>query len=273
MAQEILDKIKEFATTTGLNLVLALLLVIIGYRLIQFLSKRMGRSPAFSRMDPGAQSFIRSFLKIVLIIILILTAASMIGVPMTSILALLGSAGLAIGLALQGALGNLAGGLIILIFKPFRVGDYVDTKDGSGTVREINVFYTILVTPDNQIITLPNGILTNASITNYSSESKRRLNLEISVGYTSDIELVKQVLLEQVQKHPAILSEPELPFCRLVQHGDNALVFALRAWCLTENYWATRFDILENVKIAMDQHGIEIPYPQRTIHLLQSKDV
>ena len=273
MAQEILDKIKEFATTTGLNLVLALLLVIIGYRLIQFLSKRMSRSPAFSRMDPGAQSFLRSFLKIVLIIILILTAASMIGVPMTSILALLGSAGLAIGLALQGALGNLAGGLIILIFKPFRVGDYVDTKDGSGTVREINVFYTILVTPDNQIITLPNGNLTNAAITNFSSENTRRLNLEISVGYTSDIELVKQVLLEQVQKHPSVLSEPELPFCRLVKHGDNALVFALRAWCLTENYWATRFDILENVKIAMDQQGIEIPYPQRTIHLLQSKDI
>jgi len=121
MAQEILAQVKTFATTTGLNLVLALLLVIIGYQLIQFMSKRMGRSPAFSRIDPGAQSFIRSFLKIVLIVILILTAASMIGVPMTSILALLGSAGLAIGLALQGALGNLAGGLIILIFKPFRV--------------------------------------------------------------------------------------------------------------------------------------------------------
>ncbi len=268
MAQEILDKIKEFATTTGLNLVLALLLIIIGYRLIQFLAKRMGRSPAFSRMDPGAQSFIRSFLKIVLIIILFLTAASMIGVPMTSILALLGSAGLAIGLALQGALGNLAGGLIILIFKPFRVGDYVDTKDGSGTVREINVFYTILVTPDNQIITLPNGNLTNAAITNYSSENTRRLNLEVSTPHSVDIEQIKALLLDHAKSHPDILQQPE-PFCRLLRQGESTLVFALRAWCSTAHYWDIYHDLLEKIKNSFDENDIAMPVAKLNVRLEQ----
>lgn len=266
MVQEMIDKTVGFATTTGLNLVLALLLVLIGYRLIQFLSKRMGRSPGFSRMDPGAQSFIRSFLKIVLIIILVLTAANMIGVPMTSILAVLGSAGLAIGLALQGALGNLAGGLIILIFKPFRVGDYVDTKDGAGTVREINVFYTILMTPDNQVITLPNGNLTNAAITNYTSEPMRRLNLEISTPHAVDLEQIKSLLLGHARSHPEILQQPE-PFCRLLRQGESTLVFALRAWCPTALYWNIYHDLLEQIKNSFDANEIAMPVAKLDVRL------
>lgn len=253
-------QIVEFATTTGIKLVLAILLLIFGRWLIRFGLRRLSGSRAFSGMDPGARTFLRSFSSVVLMIILILTAASIIGVPLTSVMALLASAGLAIGLALQGALGNLAGGLIILIFKPFRVGDYIETSGGSGTVQEINIFYTIMITPDNQRITLPNGNLTNSAITNFSSEPTRRMNLELSVAFDSDIEQVKTLLLAVATAHPAVQAEPA-PFCRLVRHSDIGMVFALRTWVKREQYWDTYHDLLEAVKASFDQQGIVIPSP------------
>ncbi len=263
---QVWDLIVEFATATGIKLVLALLLLLIGMRLIKVLVRRFSRSATFSRIDPSAQSFIRSFASIVLTITLVLTAASIVGVPMTSVMAVLASAGLAIGLALQGALGNLAGGLIILIFKPFRVGDFVDTQAGSGTVREINIFYTILVTPDNQVVTIPNDSLTKAAIVNYTSETTRRLNLELAVPDTTDMEKARQLLLDLVSRHPDILAEPA-PFCRVIRHNRDAQVFVLRAWCATDRYWDTYFDLMESIKISLGQQGIRLVHPEMDVRL------
>lgn len=260
------NMVAEFATTVGINLVLALVLLLVGMKLIRVVTRRIGKSPAFSKIDPSAQTFFRSFASIVLTITLVMTAAGIVGVPLTSVMAILASAGLAIGLALQGALGNLAGGLIILIFKPFRVGDYVDTQGGSGTVKEINIFYTILITADNQRITLPNGTLTNSAIVNYSTEATRRINLEFTVPNTASIEEIKQLLLAQANRHPAILSEPE-PFCRLVKNSDKALIFALRVWCPAQDYWNTHFDLLESIKNEFDLRGIKIPNPQMDVYI------
>ena len=208
-----------------------------------------------------------SFVSIGLKIMLFISIAGYLGLEMTSILAVLASAGLAIGLALQGALGNLAGGMMILIFKPFRVGDYIDTHTDAGTVKEINIFYTVLYTVDNNRIMLPNGALTNSSITNYSMEQKRRVDLTFTTSYQADIKRVRQLLLDVAVSHPLTIVDPAEPFCRLSAHGDSALSFVLRTWTLAENYWELRFDLLEQVKQAFDQNDIEIPYPQLDLHL------
>lgn len=264
--QEIWQQIKQFATTAGIKLVLAIVLLVVGFWLIRHVMRLVSKSKGFNKIDPGARSFIRSFTSIVLKLLVVISAAHTLGVPLTSVVALLASAGLAIGLALQGALGNLAGGLMILIFKPFRVGDVIDTKDGMGIVLEINIFYTILKTFDNRRITMPNGNLTNAAITNFSVESKRRVDMKFSTGYDADIDQVRQIILNIVTSHELVDQDPE-PFCRLESHGDNALIFVLRVWCNASDYWTIYFDVLETVKRTFDANGISIPYPQLDVHL------
>lgn len=263
---KIIDMALEFATTAGIKLLLAVILLIVGFKLIKLILKFMSKTEWFNKIDLSAQTFIRSFASIALKIILVLTAAAIIGVPMTSVVALLASAGLAVGLALQGALSNLAGGLMILVFKPFQVGHFIDAGSNAGSVMEINIFYTVLKTPDNRIITLPNGNLANSAVTNFSAEDKRRLDLEFTVGYESDIEQVKRIILDIALGHPLILADPE-PFCRLLKHGDSALVFVLRVWCNAADYWPLNFDLLETIKKSFDENGIAIPYPQMDIHL------
>ena len=264
--EKIIELVIEFATTAGIKLILAIILLIAGLKLISIMSKFLSRTRWFNKIDPSAQTFIRSFAAIALKIILILTIAAILGVPMTSVVALLASAGLAIGLALQGALGNLAGGLMILIFKPFQVGHFIDTHSDAGIVQEINIFYTVLRTPDNRIITLPNGSLSNSAVINFSAEDKRRIDINFSTSYETDIELVKRPLLEIATEHPLALQDPE-PFCRLREHGDSALVFVLRVWCNAVDYWPMYFDLMETVKKKFDERGISIPYPQMDVHL------
>lgn len=270
---DILDQIIEllivFATTTGLKIVISIIILIVGLKLIKVLLKVISRSKGFTKIDPSAHGFILSFVSISLKILLGISIATFLGLEMTSVLAVLASAGLAIGLALQGALGNLAGGLMILIFKPFRVGDYIDNHTDAGTVSEINIFYTVLKTIDNNRIMLPNGGLTNTSIVNYSMEERRRIDLVFTTAYDADIEKVKSILLSIASDHELAINEPAEPFCRLVEHVDSALSFTLRVWTMSENYWPMRFDLIEQVKKAFDQNNIEIPYPQMDVHLDQ----
>lgn len=263
--QEIWQQIKQFATNAGIKLVLAIVLLVIGFWLIRHIMRLVSKSKGFNKIDPGARSFIRSFASIALKVLLVISAVTLLGVPMTSVVAILASAGLAIGLALQGALGNLAGGLMILIFKPFRVGDVIDTKDGMGIVLEINIFYTILKTFDNRRITLPNGNLTNAAITNFSVEEKRRVDMKFSTSYEADIDQVIRIILDIVNSRELVDQEPE-PFCRLESHGDNALIFVLRFWCDASEYWNNYFDVLETVKKSFDANGISIPFHQLDVH-------
>ncbi len=256
----------ELATTAGVRLLLAIVVLVIGLKLIKWTIKIIAKGKGYQKMEAGVQSFFKSFLNIVLDILLFITVASIVGIPITSFVTLLASAGVAIGLALQGALSNLAGGLMILIFRPFKVGDFIEANGHSGTVRAITVFYTILVTPDNKHVTMPNGSLTNSSIVNYSSEDTRRLDLTYSVSYDADIGKVKQLLLQAAETHQLVRKEPA-PMARLKEHGDSSLNFLLRIWCRSGDYWTVQYDLLESVKTAFDQEGISIPYPQLDIHL------
>ena len=261
-----LSIIVQFATSFGIKLLGAILIFVVGIKLTAWLAKVIRTSPKLDKLDMSLRSFLTSFIKIVLYIILVITVAMILGVPATSFITILASCGVAVGLALQGSLSNFAGGLMILFFKPFKVGDYIEALGESGTVVGISVVYTELLTVDNKRITIPNGSLTNSTIKNYSTEELRRVDLSFSVAYNSSDEQVKAIIHEVIASHPMALQDPA-PFVRLSQHGDSALVYAARIWCKSADYWTVYFDVLENVKTAFDQNSISIPFPQMDIHI------
>ena len=212
------------------------------------------------------RSFLASTANILLYFVLIITVASTLGIPATSFITILASCGVAIGLALQGALSNFAGGLMLLLFKPFKVGDFIEVSGESGTVTEVTVVYTVILTTDNKRITIPNGTLTNSVIKNYSAEELRRVDLTFNTSYDCNIDKVKDIITQVIEAHPMTLSEPE-PLVRLSAHSDSSLTYTVRAWCKSENYWDVNFDLTEQVKKAFDNNNIQIPYPQVDVHL------
>lgn len=243
----------------------AVLVLFLGFRLIRFLAKRFERSKLYGRLDPGLASFTASIAKVLLYIGLFLIVLGILGVETASFLALFTSGGVAVALAFQGAVSNLAGGVMILLFHPFRVGDYIETSSIAGTVKEVNVLYTIIVTPDNKRVTVPNGILTNTEITDYSAETTRRIDLMFSVSYRSDVEQIKALLLGVAREQENVLIDPE-PQARLQKYGDSALEFVLRVWVKPEAYWDVYYDLNEAVKKCFDENGVEIPFPQLDVH-------
>ena len=266
------QSIKEFFSSAFgeflVSLAVAILVLGVGWILIKWILKLLSRSKLSKKMDKSAFTFFRSAISITLKVVLILTAASIVGVPSASIIALIGSIGVAIGLALQGSLSNLAGGLMILIFKPFAVGDYIQPQDTEGgTVKDISIFYTTLLTVDNRTIVLPNGDLSNKPMENYTKMDKRRLDMRFSVGYDSDIEKVKMVMQKVIDRQEKLHREPA-PFARLREMGDSALIFEMRSWCNTDDYWSCYFDINEQMKEAFDAAGFNIPYPQMDVHMV-----
>lgn len=264
--EKLLDFLFQFATTWGTKLLGAIIIFIVGLKLIKFLINWIKTAPKLDKLDDSLRSFLGSFSNIVLYALLFITIAMILGVPATSFITILASCGVAIGLALQGSLSNFAGGLMILFFKPFKVGDYIEASGESGTVVDISVVYTVILTADNKRITIPNGTLTNSVIENYSAEDLRRVDLTFSAGYNCDVEKVKSVISEVVNSHPLALKDPE-PFVRLSAHSDNALTYTVRVWCKNEDYWDVHFDVTEKVKLAFDKNDIEIPYPQLDVHL------
>ncbi|PWM41641.1 MAG: mechanosensitive ion channel protein MscS [Clostridiales bacterium] len=263
--QTLLKELVSWATSAGLRLIFCLILLAVGLRLIKWAVRRLHDGKGFSKMEPGLRAFLTSALRITLNALLFLTIAGIMGIPMASFVTVLASCGVAVGLALQGSLGNLAGGVMLLLFHPFRLGDYIETADVSGTVKDISVFYTTLATPDNKTITIPNGNLTNSTITNYSTSTQRRVDLTFGVDYETDMEEMKALLLETARAHPLVLRDPE-PFARLSENGDSAMVYSLRVWCGSADYWTVYFDLLEQVKKKLDEKGISIPFPQMDIH-------
>ena len=261
-----LKNVGEQAFYFLIRLAAAGLLLFIGSKLIKFLMNRFKRSKLYQKMDPGLASFMASGSRIVLYIILILMCFGVLGIETASFLALFTSGGVAIGLAFQGAVTNLAGGVMILLFHPFRVGDYIETTEIAGTVNAISVLYTVVLTPDNKRVTVPNGSLTNAAITNYSAEGQRRVELTFSVSYDCDIDKVKQILLSVAESDPKALKDPA-PLARLKTQSASSLDFVLRVWCAPENYWDLYFDLNENEKKALDEAGMEIPFPQMDVHM------
>lgn len=258
----------ELGASVGLKLLMALIVVFIGHKLIKFLKKWILNSHKLDKVDIGVRSFLASFAKIALYIVLFITVAMILGIPTTSFITALASCGVAIGLAMQGSLSNFAGGIMILIFKPFKVGDFIKTADASGTVEEITVVYTILKTADNKMVTIPNGTITNAVIENYSAHSTRRVEIDFEVEYSCDVDKVKSVLMDIMKENPMVLSDPE-PFARVSAHCDNKLTYAARAWCKSEDYWDVSFDLREKVKKEFEAQGIEIPLPKMDVRVNQ----
>lgn len=264
--QKIFDTLIEFGMSFGAKIIASLIVLIVGIKLIKLVKKKLQTSSKFDKLDVGVRSFAASFSEIALYIVLFITLAMILGIPTTSFITALASCGVAIGLAMQGALGNLAGGIMILIFKPFNVGDYVKAQGGEGTVSKITIMYTIITTVDNKTITIPNGTLTNAVIENYSKEELRRVDLVFSTGYDCDVDKVKKLLNDTVVSNEKVLKEPE-PFARLSKHGDSALEYTVRAWCKSADYWTVYFDLTEQIKKAFDENGVSIPYPQMDVHI------
>lgn len=264
--EESLKKLLDVLISSGVKILEAVLILWIGSKLIKLLIKGIKKGRLFTRMEKSLQSFLLSFITTSLKVILFISIASFLGVPMTSLITVLGSAAVAIGLALQGGLSNLAGGVMILFFKPFKIGDYVDTHADSGTVTDISLFYTTLQTPDNRTIMLPNGNLVNNPIVNYSKLEERRLDLTISVDYATDIEKVKTVITETVLNDERIIKEKDI-FVRLNEMADSSLNFVVRVWVKSSDYWPVNFDLKENIKKALDKNNISIPFPQMDVHV------
>ena len=263
---KLLDKLNELWVDAGLKLIYVIVILVVGGKLIKLITKLITKGKGFNKLDKSVASFLLSFIKIVLNIVLIITIAGIIGIPSTSIITLLGSAGVAIGLAMQGGLSNIAGGLIILIFKPFKVGDFIDTHTDSGTVKSISLFYTTLVTPDNRIVSIPNGNLANSPSINYSTAKTRRLDIDLDISYDNSITDVKKSITKVLDKEKRIDREKEI-FIRLTEYKESSIKYTIRVWVNHDDYWNVRFDLLENIKKAFEDDGIKIPYNQLDVHI------
>lgn len=250
----------------GKTLIVVLLIWIIGKKLIKLALNLLKKGLERGKVEAGVETFLMSLVRIVLHGILILTIAGTIGFETTSVVTLVGSAGLTIGLALQGSLSNFAGGVLILILKPFVIGDYIVVGGDEGTVTSIDIFYTKLLTPDNRCIVLPNGALSNSNLVNVTNQKKRRIDLVISVAYDSDIDKVKAVLLDLAKNHEFVLQEePQMAF--ISQFAASSIDMNLRFWVASENYWPTLWDMREKVKAAFDANGITIPFNQLDVSI------
>ncbi|WP_051237841.1 mechanosensitive ion channel family protein [Lacticigenium naphthae] len=249
-------------------IVLALITFAVGSAAIKIIVRIVGNQIEKSKLDSSLKPFLKSVLSVALKIVLIITVVGILGIPTASFVAMLGAAGLAIGLAFQGSLSNLAGGVLLLFMRPFSVGDYIEASGFDGTVKAIQILYTELITPDNKVIYIPNGDLANSGIVNYSVNSTRRVDFTFGVGYETDNQHVLTTLKGVVNKHTAILQDPE-PFVRLSAHGDSVVEYTVRVWVNAEDYWDVHFDILEEVKTTFDAENISIPYPQMDVHVNQ----
>lgn len=254
--------------TFGLKVLAALVAFFIGRLVIRWIRKIVRRSFERSGADKGVEQFVDSLLKYGLYALLVFSLISSLGFDTTSVAAVLASGGVAIGLALQGSLSNFAGGVLILLLKPFVVGDYIieDTNGKEGTVKEIQIFYTKLSTIDNKTIVIPNGMLTNNSITNATAKDERQLDLRVGISYDADIRQAKNVIEELLEKDECIIKNEQINVF-VHELADNAVVLGIRAWVKNEEYWTTRWRLLEEIKLLLDENGIEIPYPQMTVHM------
>ena len=254
--------------TFGLKVLAALVAFFIGRLVIRWIRKIVRRSFERSGADKGVEQFVDSLLKYGLYALLVFSLISSLGFDTTSVAAVLASGGVAIGLALQGSLSNFAGGVLILLLKPFVVGDYIieDTNGKEGTVKEIQIFYTKLSTIDNKTIVIPNGMLTNNSITNATAKDERQLDLRVGISYDADIRQAKNVIEKLLEKDECIIKNEQINVF-VHELADSAVVLGIRAWVKNEEDWETRWRLLEEIKILLDENGIEIPYPQMTVHM------
>lgn len=256
-----------------ISVLLALMVFVIGVKVIKWLRKIVRKSLERANVDKGVQQFLDSMLKFGLYALLLFSIGKKFGLDTASVAALFASAGVAIGLALQGSLSNFAGGVLILLLKPFVVGDYIieDTNKNEGTVAEIQIFYTKLYTLDNRTVIIPNGTLANNSITNITAQDRRRLDLRVDISYQADLKKAKRILEQLLVQDECILQEEEKNIF-VDSLGESSVVLGLRAWVKTEEYWKTRWKLIEEIKLTFDKEGIEIPYKQVDVHVVEMKN-
>jgi len=260
--QRYLDLVINFVEKNAGNVIVALLILIIGLWLVKKIVKLTKKIMGKRGVDVTLQKFLGDLIGWILKILIFITAISQVGVETTSFIAILGAAGLAVGLALQGSLANFAGGALIMIFKPFKVGDLIEAQGEIGVVKEIEIFTTKLTGLSNKQIIIPNGTLSNGNIINYTVLGTRRVDFTFGVSYDADIKQTKEVLMEVIKNHPNVLKEPA-PSVNVSELADSSVNFAVRPWCKSEDYWTVYFDVMEAAKLALDKAGIEIPYPHQ----------
>lgn len=267
-AEQILNQINQIVLEYGPKLIGAIAVWIIGGWVIKALTNRFNKMLEKRETDESLKPFLKSLVGSLLKVLLIITVLGMLGVQMTSFIAILGAAGLAVGLALSGTLQNFAGGVMILIFKPFKVGDVIEAQGFLGKVSEIQIFNTILKTPDNKTIIIPNGGLATSSMTNYTTEPTRRVDWTFGIGYGDDVDKAKEVIKGLCDQDPRILKDPEL-FIAVSALADSSVNFAVRAWINADDYWNVFFEMNEKVYKSFDLEGLNIPFPQMDVHLHQ----
>lgn len=265
--ENLLDKLIEWGSVFGIKLIAAIAVLIIGRLIIKGIRRLLIKALKRKNVDPAILSFTSTIIFSTLWVFVILAALSQLGVETTSFIAVIGAAGLAIGLALQGSLSNFAAGFLIIVLRPFKIKDFVKAGGESGVVTKISVFTTEFNSVDNKKIIIPNSQIMNGTIINYSAEETRRVDLTFGVGYEADIKKVKDILNGLIANHKLILKDPE-PFVKLGNLGDSSIDFTVRVWVKTVDYWTVYFDLTESAKVAFDKENINIPYPQMDVHMI-----
>ena len=261
--QKMLDVVINWCVSVGKNILIALIVLVIGTRIIKWIIKLIERSTSKSKMEPMVSKFLLSFVKFGLNALLIVSIIGILGIPTSSVIAAISAAGLAIGLALQGSLSNFAGGVLILLFKPFDIGDYIkeDTNGNEGTVVGIDLFYTKLKTPDNKSVVVPNGTLANSSLTNFTSQNMRRVDITVGISYDSDIKLAKSIILDIINADERVLKDQDINVF-VSELAESQVTLGTRFWVATDDYWQTKWDMLELYKEQLEGNGVDIPFNQ-----------
>ena len=258
--------INDYAIPWGINIAMAIVIYVIGRIVVGFILSLFRRLMAKSKYDAMLVDFLEAIISAILMLFVIVASLNQLGVDTTSLVAILGAAGLAIGLSLQDSLKNFAAGVMLLVFKPFKSGDFVEAAGTAGTINKIGIFTTTMTTPDNKEIIVPNGGIYSNNITNYSAKETRRVDMVVGIGYDADLRKAKEILNEMVRADDRILSEPA-PTVAVSELADSSVNFVVRPWCKASDFWGVKFDFTEQVKLRFDQEGISIPFPQMDVHL------
>ena len=271
LTKDMLNSLIEIGSSLSISLLMALAILIIGRQLVKLILRLITVALEKSNVEDTVRIFVTNLLNTLLMILVFIAAINQLGIETTSIIAVLGAAGLAIGLALQGSLSNFAAGILIVIYRPYKVGDYIEAGNYAGTVKDIQIFSTVLKTPDNKIVVVPNGSIMNGSIVNYSDQDTRRIDLIVSCGYEDDIDKVRSVLEDILKKEKRVLKDPK-PQIAVTELADSSVNFISRPWVKRTDYLPVYYSLLEEVKKRFDKEGISIPYPQSDVHIHNHKE-
>ncbi len=267
MDNMIFEKITDFLMSAGWKLLIAAVILLVGLKLIRKVRDILDRTMERAGVETTLRKFLDALAYALLLGILVFIVAEEVGIKATSLVAVLGSVGLALSLAMEKTLANFAGGVMVLLLKPFKAGDYISTPDGEGTVDEIGLVYTTLVTPENQRINIPNSNMTSNVVTNVTGVDKRKLVLDVGISYSADLKKAKAVFLRLLEEHPGILKDEDIMVV-VTNLGDNSVDLSARGWTKTEDYWQTRWELLEQIKLTFDSEGIEIPYHYLNVNVM-----